>query len=381
MVRRTWWQERIAAGWKRAPVVWLSGVRRVGKTTLTQQVGEVAYVNCDLPRNRRMLEDPETYFRQLREERVVLDEIHRLEDPSGVLKVGADEFPEKRILATGSSTLAATAKFRDSLTGRKREVTLFPVLAEELNGFGNLSLVERLRRGGLPQPLLTEGEDPEFFQEWLDSYYARDVQELFAVNKRTEFLKLIELLLGNNGGLLEVTSLARQTGLTRPTVMSYLEILEVTHLVRRLRPFHGGGRRELLSQQKAYGFDTGFVCAVRGWGEIRPEDCGGLLENLVLDTIRAHRPAWKGYFWRDKQQREIDFVLPRGKAVDALECKWRSTAWEARNLSAFRSLYPVGKNVVVASDEREPQIRLAGKHEVVFCGPEFLGKFLEEQER
>ena len=94
-----------------------------------------------------------------------------------------------RVLATGSSTLAATSKFRDSLTGRKWNVYLCPVLWDECReGFGVPDLDDRMLRGGLPQTLVG-GEDPAaFFAEWLDSHSARDVAELFGVRDRTGFL-------------------------------------------------------------------------------------------------------------------------------------------------------------------------------------------------
>lgn len=112
---------------------------------------------------------------------MVLDEVHQLPDPSRLLKIGADAFPKLKILATGSSTLAATQKFRDSLTGRKRVVELVPVLHEELPAFG---MTDYLLRGGLPPALLAKEHNPEFYAEWLDSYFARDVQELFRLEKR-----------------------------------------------------------------------------------------------------------------------------------------------------------------------------------------------------
>jgi predicted AAA+ superfamily ATPase len=79
-----------------------------------------------------------------------------------VLKIGADAFPKLRILATGSSTLAATRKFRDSLAGRKREVNLQPVLFEELAAFG-ATVEKRLLHGGMPQMLLADAPDPGFY--------------------------------------------------------------------------------------------------------------------------------------------------------------------------------------------------------------------------
>ncbi len=122
--------------------------------------------------------------------------MHRLDDPSRLLKIAADEYPHLKILATGSSTLAATRKFRDSLAGRKLAVHLCPVLWEECAGpFGVPDLDRRLLHGGLPEPLLAERKDSAFFGEWIDSCYARDILELFSICNRQGFLALFRLLL------------------------------------------------------------------------------------------------------------------------------------------------------------------------------------------
>jgi hypothetical protein len=340
----------IRAAWRQAPVVWLSGVRRVGKTVLAESFAPDRFLNCDLPSSAERLRDPESFFRSVEKGMVVLDEIHQLPDPSRVLKIAADAFPGIRVLATGSSTLAATRKFRDSLTGRKRSVGLVPVLAEECAGFGVRDIETRLLRGGLPPALFGAGR--EFYAEWLDSYFSRDVQELFHLAKRGEFLRFVELVLRQSGGALEIGSLGKHSGVTRPTVMAWLDILQVTHVARLIRPYSEGGRREIIGQPKLYGFDTGFVCHVRGWDPLRPEDCGVLWEHLVLDTLAAS-PAVKALYWRDKQQREIDFVLPGARgAVDTVECNWRTDAWEPRSLQAFRANYPGGRNYVVSPDVR-----------------------------
>jgi predicted AAA+ superfamily ATPase len=121
-----------------------------------------------------------------------------------------------------------------------------------------------------------------------------------------------------------------------PPVTNWLEIYQITHVAHLVRPFSAGGRREIVAQPKVFGFDTGLVCHARGWDHLRPEDFGVLWEHLVLDTlIAAGLP--KIHFWRDKQQREVDFVVLCGRdAVDAIECKWRPEAFETRGLKAFR---------------------------------------------
>ena len=372
MIDRPVWNDRLAAGWKQAPIVWLTGPRRVGKTVLAQGLPGAEFLNCDLPSVAERLRDPESFYRSVKKRFVVFDEVHQLPDPSRLLKIGADGFPKLRILATGSSTLAATQKFRDSLTGRKRVVEFVPVLYGELSAFGVVDLRERLLRGGLPPALLSAGHNPEFYGEWMDSYFARDVQELFRLEKRIGFLRVLELLFRQSGGMLDVSKLAAASQISRPTVMNWLEVYQITHVIHLLRPFSAGGRREIVAQPKVFGFDTGLICHARGWDHLRTEDCGVLWEHLVLDSLVAAGVA-KIHFWRDKQQREVDFVVPRGRdSVDAIECKWNPEAFESRGLGAFRDQYPNGKNYVVSPLNGPAYERIQDGRKVAFVSPEDL---------
>lgn len=377
MIDRPLWTSRIVDAWRHASIVWLTGPRRVGKTVLAQSVPDAEFLNCDLPTVAERLRDPESFYRTVRRSAVVFDEVHQLPDPSRLLKIGADEFSNLKILATGSSTLAATHKFRDSLTGRKRVVKLTPVLYEESSAFGVVDVRQRLLRGGLPPALLAAPPDPEFYAEWLDSYFARDVQELFRLEKRSGFLRLLELLFRQSGGMLDVSRLAVQSEVSRPTVNNWLEVYQTTHAVHLVRPFAAGGRREIVAQPKVFGFDTGMVCYARGWDTLRSEDCGLLWEHLVLDTLIA-AGLTKIQFWRDKQGREIDFVIPRGRdVVDAIECKWRPDSFEIRNLATFRAGYPQGKNYIVCPLTGPSYERIENGHRLVFLSPGDLRGRLE----
>ena len=360
MVTREFWLAKLKHVWERVPIAWLAGVRRVGKTTLVRSLPEAdcRYVNCDSPRAAEAVADPEFFFEQTRQSTAIFDEIHQLPDPTRLLKIGADVFPHLRMVATGSSTLAAARKFRDALTGRKRVVCLQPILFSELPAFGSPDLETRLLRGGLPPALLAATFDPEFYSEWLDSHFSRDVQELFGVAKRTAYMTLLQVLLRQSGGLLDLTKLASQAALSRPTVMNYLEICETTLTVRLVRPYHAGKAREWTHQPKAYAFDTGFICHARGWDHLRADDCGSLWEHVVLDTLLSVEDPAQVMFWRDHQQREVDFVVPRGRdKADTYECKWSALQPDLRGLRAFRQSYPEGRNFVVVPQQTQAESR------------------------
>ncbi len=368
-ILRACWQQRIEDAWHERRIVWLSGPRRLGKTTLARTLGDVEYFDCDLPSVRRDADDTEAFLRRHRGQRIVLDEIHRLGDPSGLLKVAADHFPDVHVLATGSSTLGASARFRDTLAGRKRTVQLSPVLLRELPAFGVISPEKRLLHGGLPEHLWAERVPAADFGEWTEAFWARDVLELFAIGKRYSFLRFLELLWAQSGGLCELTSFTAACEASRQTLANYLDIFAATGVVHVLRPFAKHPARELVAMPKVYAFDTGFVCHARSIDSLRPDDKGGLFEHLVLDELLFEVGPEHLHFWRDKQRHEIDFVwTPRGRAPVAIECKWRAGQFDPAAAQSFARLHPRAACWVVAQDRTGWIERQHGSLKVVECG-------------
>ena len=351
MVKRGFWIKRVEQAWKNRSVIWLSGVRRAGKTVLCQSLQSIEYFDCELPRVRREMEDPEEFLASFKGKRVALDEIHRLDNPSELLKIAADHFSETKVIATGSSTLGASAKFKDTLAGRKENIWLSPMILEDLDAFEDQGWDHRFLRGGLPPFYLSKDFPERDFQEWIDAYWAKDVQELFRVERRASFFKFFELLAQQSGGMFEAASLAGPVGVSRPTLTNYLRILEETYVFFALKPFFKYKTKEIVSAPKVYCFDTGFVAYYRGWNSIRSEDRGRLWEHFVLNQLCAY--GWKDQlrYWRDKQKREVDFVVVRrGKPIVAIETKWKADTQELGNLPSFHQSYPGAEKVILAHD-------------------------------
>ncbi len=380
-MQRRFWLNEIERALQERSVVWLHGVRRAGKTTLVQSLPNVHYHDCELVRVRRALEDPELFYKQFRSGIVALDEVHRLANPSEVLKVAADHFPKLRVVATGSSTLAARNKFRDALTGRKRELWLVPMIARDLEDFGTWDLDRRMLHGGLPPFFLSGRPDDKDYEEWVSSYWAKDLSELFVVEKKAAFTRFLELLFVQSGGLFEAQAFAAPCEISRPTVQHYLSILETTLLVTTLSPYHGGRATEIKTQPKVYAFDTGFVAYFKGWDVLRDDDRGQLLEHLVLGELIARFGTARLHYWRDKQQHEVDFVVQVGRRSQllAIECKSSASRFDPAGLQAFRRKHPHGSNLVVTLRDTERYSRRMGGVQVDYVPFSELSAILDLQ--
>jgi hypothetical protein len=206
-------------------------------------------------------------------------------------------------------------------------------------------------RGGLPPFFLAPTLPERDFQEWMDAYWAKDVLELFRLEKRPAFQRLVELVLVRSGGIFDASRFARDCGVSRTTISNYLAVLESTAVAHVVRPYSEGGSAEIVTAPRVFGFDTGFVCYHRGWSELRADDVGVLLEHLFLNEVHAHGGAFGVHYWRDKAHHEVDFVLlRRGADPIAVECKGSERSFDATGVAAFRRRYPRGANWLVVPE-------------------------------
>ncbi|MBN1114695.1 MAG: ATP-binding protein [Oligoflexia bacterium] len=372
MIKRTFWLNKIQDLFKKHSIIWLYGVRRAGKTFLCKSVPDVLYFDCEIPEIRRRVED-ESFLKTVSGKTLALDEIHRLKNPSELLKIAADHYPKTRIIATGSSTLETNRKFKDTLTGRKQNLHLTPAVSRDIMEFG-VSLDDRLLRGGLPYFMSASGVSPKDYNEWVESYWARDVTGVFGVEKKDAYIMFVELLFQNSGGIFDATSYSVKCEVSRATIKHYLAILEETSVIQRIRPFSGANPREITAAPKIYAFDTGFAAFFKGWDRLRAEDYGIMWEHFTANEIAANLQARKIFYWRDKDGHEIDFVLYRdAKKPAAIEVKWQAAAFNGKNLAVFRKNHPNGENYLITHDTTEPYEKTYNGMNVRVCGIDAVG--------
>jgi predicted AAA+ superfamily ATPase len=201
----------------------------------------------------------------------------------------------------------------------------------------------------------------------MDAYWAKDIQELFRLERRNSFQRFVELLLAQSGGMFEATAFARPCEISRTTVSNYLSVLEATQVAHVIRPFSARRATEIVTAPKVYGFDTGFICYYRGWLALRSDDLGPLWEHFVLNEMQAALQGEPVHYWRDKAGHEVDFVVKRrGRPLMAIECKWSANDFAVQNLRAFRHRYPEGESIVVAHDIDRTYVHDLGGIRVTF---------------
>ena len=375
MIKRQFWLKKIENAWRKKSIIWLAGVRRCGKTSLCRSLGAAEYFDCELPRTRQRMEDPESFLQEHEGKSIILDEIHRLSNPSELLKIASDHYPNIKIIATGSSSLGASAKFKDTLTGRKENIWLTPMNREDLVDFKHSSLPQRLFKGGLPPFFLATVPMDKEYQNWVDDFWSKDIQELFRIERRYSFIKFFELLMAQSGGIFEASKFTAPCEISRQTVSNYLGVLEATFIAHILRPYHTHLPTEITAAPKVYAFDTGFISYYRGWGQHREDDLGVLWEHFVLNEIHAQGWGKDIHYWRDKRGHEIDFVMSSPQGLRAVECKWKTKNLEAKNFLALWERYPNAKGYVVAADVKKGFTHKVRQHSIRVVS---LAEFIEE---
>lgn len=319
----------------------ITGPRQVGKTTLIKtllgEASEFLFLDGDDSEIREMLSRNNTQeiARIIGNHKIVfIDEAQRINQIGLTAKIIHDQFKKVQLIMSGSSALDLNNAINEPLTGRKIEFTLFPISWKELsNHYGYLQTKQdinnRLIYGMYPDIITHKGEEKLFLKNLTESYLYKDILALTNIQKPDILEKLLQALAYQIGSEVSYTELATLLGISKETVSSYIQLLEKAFVIFRVNAFSRNLRSEIKTNKKIYFYDNGIRNAIiKAYNpiELRP-DKGALWENfLIAERIKhlnyqLHYPNY--FFWRTKDQQEVDWVEEENLKLSAFEFKWK----------------------------------------------------------
>ena len=318
-------------------MLFLMGPRQVGKTTSSRQVGreygEHYYFNWDNQEDRRrILAGPQAIAAEITLDRLrehpplcIFDELHKFGQWKNFLKGFFDTHGvQVHILVTGSARLDVFKAGGDSLMGRYFGYRMHPLSVGEINGTDSgENLIEPeprsipddqfeslLKFGGFPEPFLKQ--DSRFQNRWRrtrnQQLFQEDLRDLTRIQELGQVEILAELLRQRAGQLVSYASLARAINASLDSVRRWVGTLESLYFCYSVRPWHRNVARSLRKEPKYYLWDWSILT-----------DPGARNENLVASALLKSVHFWTDagygdfglYFLRDKQKREVDFLVVR----------------------------------------------------------------------
>jgi uncharacterized protein len=353
---------------KNGKAIILIGPRQVGKTTLLKKIqesfeGNSIWLNCDEPDIRQKLTNvTSTQLRALvgKADLVLIDEAQRVKNIGLTLKLLVDNFPEKKVIVTGSSALELSNEIQEPLTGRKFEFNLLPFSTEELANHTSVLeekrlLEHRLIYGQYPEVVLNEGDEESILRNICDSYLYKDIFSYQDVRKAEVISSLLEALALQMGSEVSYQELAQLLKIDQGTVTRYIDLLEKSFVVFRLRAFSRNVRNEIAKSRKIYFYDNGIRNAlIRNYQPLAlRNDKGALWENYLVNEriklLKYHQKQVNQYFWRTNQQQEIDYIEEENGAFALYEFKFSPNA-RVKFSQTFLQNYNVTKTETVHTE-------------------------------
>jgi uncharacterized protein len=321
-------------------VVLLMGARQTGKTTLLKKIANTSpntlWINGDeYDIQERFRNATSTQLKSLigNHRMVIIDEAQRIDNIGLSLKIIHDTYPDIQLIASGSSSFELKNKTSEPLTGRKFEYVLFPISYAEMVAhhselIENRYLSTRLVYGSYPEIISNEGEEMELLKFLSDSYLFKDILMLDTVKKPEKLVKLLQALALQVGSEVSYNEIGNLIGLDSKTIETYINLLEKSFIIFKLNSYNRNVRTELKLAKKIYFYDNGIRNAlISNFQRIEArQDVGVLFENFMISDRMKRNHYCKyyanSYFWRTREQQEIDYIEEYNGQLSAFEFKW-----------------------------------------------------------
>ena len=341
----------------------------MGKTTLVREIlkgHDFLFLNGDDPMVRQRLTNPNIIeiATLLGNAKIVfIDEAQRIEDIGLTAKIIHDQFEQVQMIMSGSSAFELRNSTHEPLTGRKFEYMLYPISYEEYEkSAGYLDTIRdlenRLVYGFYPDVVNNRGSERALLNEITQNCLFKDILAFANIQKPEVLENILRALAFQVGNEVSYNEIAQLTGVDKNTVSNYIHLLELAFIIYPLTSFSRNLRNEIKTNRKIYFYDNGIRNAlIQNFNplELR-NDIDALWENFLMTERRKynhyHRQYSNTFFWRTRQQQEIDYVEEKNGKITGYEFKWNPKA-KVKIPSAFVESYDAGIEIITRENFRQ----------------------------
>ena len=325
------------------PVIILTGARQTGKSTLLKHLfADYTYITLDYPDIRKFAKkDPALFFEKYGNE-LIIDEIQYAPELLEYIKIIVDENRDKngQFILTGSQYFPLMKGVSESLAGRVAIHNLLGVSLEEL-GLSSKKLdlnttFKLLFKGFYPDTAIHNVKTSSYYSSYLQTYLERDIKQLLAVHDLSLFHDFLELLAARVGAVLNLNEIAKECGVSFPTIKKWTFLLETTQIIYLLRPYYKNISKRVIKSPKLYFLDTGLLAHILRYQTAETVQSGpfsgNFFENLIIVEF-LKKKCNKGYnyelyYYRDSNKNEVDLIIEHNGAFKLIEIKLAKTIKE-----------------------------------------------------
>jgi predicted AAA+ superfamily ATPase len=365
------WQKRlIEKTMKSRRVLLLNGSRQCGKTTLAKELAQknTIYRTLDDLAVRQLAEnDPHGFVQHPEHGMLMIDEIQHVPQLLSAIKRVVDEDTQPgQYLLTGSANIQSLPSVQESLAGRIAKIRLRPEIVGSKPDFierifqGDMKVdnsafpVDRKKllslalRGGFPEAVkLAVEERQQWHHDYINALLERDLRDIAKITHHHDMRELVRILAAWSGKFMDISAIGSGLSIRRSTIETYINALEALYMVERVYPWTRTDYERVGKQSKIYMTDSGMMSAILKYRldhiEMDADRSGKLIETFIFNELSALIDASNGkyqlFHYRDREKREIDFLIERDdQALLAIEVKAGSAISDAdfKHLKWFR---------------------------------------------